>query len=188
MDLMLNLLIVLLVIIPLFNQKIDIKLIVFDYIQILKNDNTKKTSIFDIISFVVIPIAISILLVLHLDYEVDFSIAQSLMTVFSLIAAMLFTFLAIFISKEDEASSSKKKQVIKETSSAIGYSIMLSILLCIILVFVSSGIYILSVKVTSIITLSMSLMLFFNVFVILKRVFLVFSHTKWILVWRCQTL
>lgn len=161
------------------NQKLNIFSVIYNFILSLRNDNKEKISWFDILTFIAIPIVLSIIFVLEFDFQVDKNISQTLLTVFSLIAAMLLSFFAILVSQNDVENNKDRIKVIKETASAIGTAVILSLINSVLLLFVSVDKYLINQTITSIIILGFMFMVFIEIIYVIKRVFdIIYSKNK----------
>ena len=86
-----------LLLIIVFNPKIQLTRIFVEQFKVYKNDKTHKISMFDILSFLIAPICISILTSVSLPYEKVATSAGTIMTVFSIVATLLLSFLALLV-------------------------------------------------------------------------------------------
>jgi len=82
-----------------FNKKVCLTQLFIKQIQVLKNDRTKKFSIWDLMRFIVFPIIISALITFGLSYQISVELAETLTTVFSLVFTILFGFAAVIVEK-----------------------------------------------------------------------------------------
>ena len=87
--------ILLLLVIVLFNSKINVSKIIKNHYGSYRNDKNDKVSKFDYFVFEIIPIVISAMLVWGIDYRVEDE--SVFLTVFSIFTALLFTFLAMLV-------------------------------------------------------------------------------------------
>ena len=106
-----------LLLIIVFNPKIQLTRIFVEQFKVYKNDKTHKISMFDILSFLIAPICISILTSVSLPYEKVATSAGTIMTVFSIVATLLLSFLALLVDKS--TTNQKEKEVIDQTLSLI---------------------------------------------------------------------
>ena len=92
-----------------FNRKIRLWKIFVEQFKVYKNDKTQKTSCFDIVSFIVSPIVLSVLIARLLPYKDVVESSGTIITVFSIIATLLLSFLALLVDKS--TSNQKEKDV-----------------------------------------------------------------------------
>lgn len=114
-----------LLLIIVFNPKIQFTRIFVEQFKVYKNDKTHKISMFDILSFLIAPICISILTSVSLPYEKVATSAGTIMTVFSIVATLLLSFLALLVDKS--TTNQKEKEVIDQTFVTISVDIVYSI-------------------------------------------------------------
>ena len=111
-----------LLLIIVFNPKIQLTRIFVEQFKVYKNDKTHKISMFDILSFLIAPICISILTSVSLPYEKVATSAGTIMTVFSIVATLLLSFLALLVDKS--TTNQKEKEVIDQTFVTISIDIV----------------------------------------------------------------
>lgn len=127
-------------------KKMDVKQIVKDHIKTLKNSNSNKLNISEILFFFIFPLILSLLLTWKkILSSGDMS---SVITAFSIFAGLLFNLLVLTLDmvrkikngrmeEQDASSQNIKEQLIKETYTNISFCIMLSLaLLCLSFFFV----------------------------------------------------
>ena len=132
--------ILLLLVIVLFNSKINVSKIIKNHYGSYRNDKNDKVSKFDYFVFEIIPIVISAMLVWGIDYRVEDE--SVFLTVFSIFTALLFTFLAMLVplkSKKSESADAKVNyekflKCIKQTYDSVSYLILISIVVIVVLV------------------------------------------------------
>lgn len=168
--------IVFLTVIMLFlNKKVNLFRLFVRQIQVFKNDRTNKFSIWDLICFIIIPIAISALIVFGLPYQVDVKLAEILTTVFSLVFTILFGFAAVIVEKSEDTNT-KRKRVVGETFVSIVSSTALSLLAAVnslVLIKIRSG---LAASILSFILLSVSFIVVMLLLMITKRTFVIYCE------------
>lgn len=129
MKVLLYCIVIFLMITIIFNPKINGFYVLKKQFTVYRNDKTKKVSKFDIISFVVAPLILSVVFSIIIDFEFILESRDILTTVFSLVATILFSFLAMLVNKEKNEKTGK---VIEETyisiSSTIEYSVFVVIM------------------------------------------------------------
>ena len=164
-----------LLLIIVFNPKIKLTRIFVEQIKVYKNDKTHKISMFDILSFLIAPICISILTSVSLPYEKVATSAGTIMTVFSIVATLLLSFLALLVDKS--TTNQKEKEVIDQTFVTISVDIVYSIFVVMLFVlpdFIEFTDIIEKIFVGVVAFLIIKILL--NVFMILKRVHAILSN------------
>lgn len=165
-----------LLLIIVFNSKIQLTRIFVEQFKVYKNDKTHKISMFDILSFLIAPICISILTSVSLPYEKVATSAGTIMTVFSIVATLLLSFLALLVDKS--TTNQKEKEVIDQTFVTISVDIVYSIFVVMLFVlpdFIEFTDIIEKIFVGVVAFLIIKILL--NVFMILKRVHAILSNT-----------
>lgn len=164
-----------LLLIIVFNPKIQLTRIFVEQFEVYKNDKTHKISMFDILSFLIAPICISILTSVSLPYEKVATSAGTIMTVFSIVATLLLSFLALLVDKS--TTNQKEKEVIDQTFVTISVDIVYSIFVVMLFVlpdFIEFTDIIEKIFVGVVAFLIIKILL--NVFMILKRVHAILSN------------
>lgn len=164
-----------LLLIIVFNPKIQLTRIFVEQFKVYKNDKTHKISMFDILSFLIAPICISILTSVSLPYEKVATSAVTIMTVFSIVATLLLSFLALLVDKS--TTNQKEKEVIDQTFVTISVDIVYSIFVVMLFVlpdFIEFTDIIEKIFVGVVAFLIIKILL--NVFMILKRVHAILSN------------
>lgn len=165
-----------LLLIIVFNPQIQLTRIFVEQFKVYKNDKTHKISMFDILSFLIAPICISILTSVSLPYEKVATSAGTIMTVFSIVATLLLSFLALLVDKS--TTNQKEKEVIDQTFVTISVDIVYSIFVVMLFVlpdFIEFTDIIEKIFVGVVAFLIIKILL--NVFMILKRVHAILSNT-----------
>lgn len=164
-----------LLLIIVFNPKIQLTRIFVEQFKVYKNDKTHKISMFDILSFLIAPICISILTSVSLPYEKVATSAGTIMTVFSIVATLLLSFLALLVDKS--TTNQKEKEVIDQTFVTISVDIVYSIFVVMLFVlpdFIEFTDIIEKIFVGVVAFLIIKILL--NVFMILNRVHAILSN------------
>ena len=164
-----------LLLIIVFNPKIQLTRIFVEQFKVYKNDKTHKISMFDILSFLIAPICISILTSVSLPYEKVATSAGTIMTVFSIVATLLLSFLALLVDKS--TTNQKEKEVIDQTFVTISVDIVYSIFVVMLFVlpdFIEFTDIIEKIFVGVVAFLIIKILL--NVFMILKCVHAILSN------------
>ena len=79
------------------NKKVRVLPVLMKQLQVFKNAKTNKISIWDIICFVILPIALAVLIAIGFGCVIDNSLAGVLTTVFAFVFTVLFGFSAILV-------------------------------------------------------------------------------------------
>ena len=79
--------------------------------QYYPNDNTKKTSLYNIVSFILIPVALSVIVAFSLPYDELSDASDTIITVFSIVATLLLSFLALLADKS--TTNPTEKELVK---------------------------------------------------------------------------
>lgn len=164
-----------LLLIIVFNPQIQLTRIFVEQFKVYKNDKTHKISMFDILSFLIAPICISILTSVSLPYEKVATSAGTIMTVFSIVATLLLSFLALLVDKS--TTNQKEKEVIDQTFVTISVDIVYSIFVVMLFVlpdFIEFTDIIEKIFVGVVAFLIIKILL--NVFMILKRMHAILSN------------
>ena len=157
-----------------FNPKVQLTKIFVEQFKVYTNDRTKKLSTYVFVSFRAAPIALSVVVALSLPYEEMSKASGTIITVFSIVATLLLSFLALLVDKS--TTNSKEKEVVKQTFVTITVDIVYSIfvvLLFAIPYFIELNTIFEKIFVGIVAFLIIKILL--NVFMILKRVFAVLS-------------
>ena len=157
-----------------FNPKVQLTKIFVEQFKVYTNDKTRKISPYDIVSFIVAPIVLSVIVALSLPYEEMSKASETIITVFSIVATLLLSFLALLVDKS--TTNSKEKEVVKQTFVTITIDIIYSIF--VVLLFAIPyfiGLSAIFEKIFVGIVAFLIIKILLNVFMILKRVFAVLS-------------
>ena len=158
------------------NKKVRVFQVLKNQIKVFKNAKKNKTSIWDIICFVIFPIVLAVILVIGLDYEINETLAGVLTTVFAFVFTVLFGFAAIIVGKLDSKNELEKK-VVEETFISIMSATVLSLIsvICsIIVVKIETG---WAVSLVSAIVYSVSIMTIMLLLLVAKRTFIIYDDT-----------
>ena len=170
-----------------FNPKIHIFNIIKGHFSTYRNDNTGKVSLVDYLSFLFLPIIISYYITFISD--IVLSKVDVLLTVFSIFTALLFNFLMLIIQVKEKISAEKEELVDKvnldkyykcvdQTYYNVSFAILLSIMAIILLWIISilpNKEITLVLQITSAVTETVMIMFFFDLIMILKRVFAIYD-------------
>lgn len=112
--------------IAIINPKTRLLRVIVEQIKIYKDDRTGKYYWLDFLTFIIAPIVIAIIIALNLPLSEIVQQAGTIITVFSLIATLPLSFLALFIDKI--LQTKKEQDVAKEAFVSITIDILYSIL------------------------------------------------------------
>lgn len=112
--------------IAIINPKTRLLRVIVEQIKIYKDDRTGKYYWLDFLTFIIAPIVIAIIIALNLPLSKIVQQAGTIITVFSLIATLPLSFLALFIDKI--LQTKKEQDVAKEAFVSITIDILYSIL------------------------------------------------------------
>lgn len=166
--------IIILIIIALLNPKLQLKKLFRAQFQIYKNDKNGKIFWFDIVTFFIIPILISIISAIYLPITAISKYSDTTITIFSLIATVLLSFVAILVDKKFKKE--KENELLNETIVTIITDIVYSI--SIVALVVLPKIVLLSVifkKIILGIIVFLIIKIAFGMFMILKRVYVIIN-------------
>lgn len=159
------------------NKKVRVLPVLMKQLQVFKNAKTNKISIWDIICFIILPIALAVLIAIGFGCVIDNNLAGVLTTVFAFVFTVLFGFAAILVGKLD-SNNEIEKQVVGETF----VSIMTSNILSLISAVLSIAIIITNNEtaglVLSIFIYSFSFMIIMLLLMISKRTFIIYCSNK----------
>ena len=163
----------------LFNPKIRVTRIIKGHFDSLRNDKTGKRSLWDLATFLILPMSIAAYLCFFNEIVIDASDINVLLTMFSIFAALLFNFLMLIIQVKETPATSRKvnlekyQKCISQTYYNVSFTTLLSvsaiILLWIISIWDSPGLII--SRVVSWITMTIIIMFFIALLMVLKRIF-----------------
>ena len=159
------------------NKKVRVFSVLIKQLQVFRNAKTGEISIWDILCFILMPIALAVVCVLGFGYVIDAELAGVLTTVFAFVFTVLFGFAAILVGKM-ESSNKIERQVVGETF----VSIMSSNILSLIATIISVAIIIKKNEtvnvILSICIYSFSFMLIMLLLMISKRTLIIYCSNK----------
>ena len=162
-------------VIVLLNPKTRLLRVILEQIKIYKNDGTGKYYWLDFLTFILAPIGISIIVAVNLPLLKIVEHAGTIITVFSLIATLPLSFLALFIDKI--LRSEKEKEIAKEVFVSITIDIVYSMLvIAIVIVSAFIDVTLLIEKCIVGIICFMVIKIALNILMILKRVFAIWDN------------
>lgn len=150
-------------------------------LKVFKNAQTQKTSIWDIVCFIVLPIMLSVVIVFGLGCVISTSIAQVLAIIFAI--TFLFGYMATLMMKIVRTHDDSESLLCKEVSEDIFVTIMTSSILSLMATILSIAILITSPNIIRLITCILSMCVFSLAFMIImlllmviKRTFIIYSE------------
>ena len=154
----------------LISRKASVFKIVAEQFKIYKNDRTGNYYWLDIITFIIAPALIGVIVALNLPLSKITNNADTVITVFSLIATLPLSFLAMLIDRI--MKNKKEEEVAKETFVSITVDIVYTIVIIGLVVFarltpLADFVEKIFVGLIAFLTVKMIL----NILMILKRVF-----------------
>jgi len=157
------------------NRKINFAVVFVEQLRVFKDNRTKKVSPWDIVSFILCPIFLSLVLVIWYDFSINKELAQILTTAFSLIFTLLLAFETIIVSKKNSTNDIEREVIGQTFVSAVSASIfaLVGIILSIMIVFVS-GVF--ARRVFTALILILSFMTIMFLLMIIKRTFKIFMN------------
>ena len=166
-------LVVVCILVMLFNRKINVAKVLFEQLKVFRNNRTQKTSFWDILSFIICPILLSLIMVFWHEFYIDNELAQILTTSFSLIFTLMLAFETILVSKKDSKNVVEKEVISQTFISVVSASIfsLTGIILSITIMFASNCTVI---KILTAIMLVLSFMTVMLLLMIIKRTFKIF--------------
>ena len=169
--------IIILFLVSIINKKLSVFKIIWQQFSIYKNDKTKKKSWYDIFTFFVNPAAISVLLLFVINYKFLIGFSELIITVLSVVATILFSFLTLLIEKNNKDKNEKVTQVSNETYISIIMTILYSLIaliLTICLLLLPDKI--LLFQIFNCLIYYFIIKIVFNILMILKRMFLLLNN------------
>ena len=166
-------------------SKINILKIIVDHFETHKNYTNGKTNISELILFYVLPIAVALYLVLTGIYFKE-SIVDILITSFSIFTALLFNLLLLVFDiirrnsdnngNEDQRKVKLKNTLLKQVYSNISYSILISIISLLLLLFLQVVSNEVVCKIINFVVFFMALNFILTLLQILKRIHILLSN------------
>lgn len=156
-----------------FNKKVSLIRLLISQLKVFKNDQVGKYSIWDMICFFAIPMAVSVLIVFGIPYQMSAKLAEVLTTVFSLVFSILFGFAAV-IMERSASNNLKKKQVVNETFVSIVTTTVLSLIAAIVSIFLSQIENDKIISILSVVLFALSLMIVMLLLMITKRTLVIY--------------
>lgn len=113
--------------VALFNSKLSIWSVILKQKDIYKNHSTKKYSIFDYYVFFAVPLIFGVVMSFSLSINILIDNASTIITIVSIVAAVLLAFLGIIIDKSKHDNETVR-QVVKETFITITLNIIYALI------------------------------------------------------------
>ena len=161
-------------------SKINVSSIISDHFKTLKNNDTNKTSFVDIGIFVLLPIVVA-LIFFCLDISLSESLVNILIAAFSIFVGLLLNLLMLvydIVNKNYERQGVKEKPLrkiyLKQIFSNISFTVFLSIIIIISLLFTFPENYIIKC-VSSLVSVFLMSQFLLTLLMILKRVHVLLS-------------
>ena len=163
------------ILVMLFNRKINVVKVFVEQLKIFKNNRTQKVSFWDILSFIVCPLLLSLIMVTWYEFSIKKELAQILTTAFSLIFTLLLAFETILVGKKNSTNEVEREVINQTFISAVSSSVftLTGIILSITIMFVSNGI---TIKILTTIILTLSFATVMLLLMIIKRTFKIFMR------------
>lgn len=148
------------------------------FVKYNKNTSKQQTSIIDVLSFIVAPIAISSLLVWGFGFVFEIEVANLLITVFSIIFTVLFGFISVLVGKTN-STNKIERQLVSETFTSIVSAMLLYIISAIFLIiYVSAKRHVIFDSLISNLVIWFSIVSILLLLMITKRSFVIFSKAN----------
>ena len=147
------------------NRKTRVTQILAAQLRVFRNANTCKTSIWDIICFVVMPVIVAIIISFALGWEINSDTVTGILALILVLIATALEFM--FLARRTESDNKVKKQVMDETFVLSLFTAILSIV--VLEVYDSIAKRILTACIYSAV-----LMIAMLILMILKRIFALF--------------
>lgn len=151
------------------NPKIQLHKVFLSQLKVYTNDKTGKIYWFDIVTFILIPIVVSVFVGLQLPISTVSKYSDTVITIFSLIATVLLSFVAILSDKDFEKQN--RKEIVKETIITINLNTIYSMLVVSLVVLPKLiALSLIFKKIVFITIIFLIVKIAFNMLMILKRV------------------
>jgi len=159
------------------NRKINVVSVFVEQLRVFKDNRTKKISRWDIISFMVCPIFLSLVLVIWHEFSINKELAQVLTTAFSLIFTLLLAFETILVSKKNSTNDIEREVISQTFVSAVSASIfaLAGIILSMMIMFIADACML---RIFTTLILVLSFMTIMLLLMIIKRTFIIFMNTN----------
>lgn len=153
------------------NRKAKVTQILAAQLRVFRNAKTRKTSIWDSICFVVMPVIVAIIISFALGWEIN---SDTFTGILALILVLIATALEFMFLARRTESDNVKKQVMDETFVSILTSNVLSLFTAILSIVVLEVYDSIAKKILTACIYSAVLMIAMLILMILKRIFALF--------------
>ena len=163
---------VIIALVMLFNRKTRVTQILAAQLRVFRNAKTRKTSIWDSICFVVMPVIVAIIISFALGWEINSDTFTGILALILVLIATALEFM--FLARRTESDNKVKKQVMDETFVSILTSNVLSLFTAILSIVVLEVYDSIAKKILTACIYSAVLMIAMLILLILKRIFALF--------------
>lgn len=162
---------VIIALVMLFNRKTRVTILAAQ-LRVFRNAKTRKTSIWDSICFVVMPVIVAIIISFALGWEINSDTFTGILALILVLIATALEFM--FLARRTESDNKVKKQVMDETFVSILTSNVLSLFTAILSIVVLEVYDSIAKKILTACIYSAVLMIAMLILMILKRIFALF--------------
>ena len=163
---------VIIALVMLFNRKTRVTQILAAQLRVFRNAKTRKTSIWDSICFIVMPVIVAIIISFDLGWEINSDTFTGILALILVLIATALEFM--FLARRTESDNKVKKQVMDETFVSILTSNVLSLFTAILLIVVLEVYDSIAKKILTACIYSAVFMIALLILMILKRIFALF--------------
>lgn len=160
------------ILVMLFNRKTRVTQILAAQLRVFRNAKTRKTSIWDSICFVVMPVIVAIIISFALGWEINSDTFTGILALILVLIATALEFM--FLARRTESDNKVKKQVMDETFVSILTSSVLSLFTAILSIVVLEVYDSIAKKILTACIYSAVFMIAMLILMILKRIFALF--------------
>ena len=154
------------------NRKTRVTQILAAQLRVFRNAKTRKTSIWDSICFIVMPVIVAIIISFALGWEINSDTFTGILALILVLIATALEFM--FLARRTESDNKVKKQVMDETFVSILTSNVLSLFTAILSIVVLEVYDSIAKKILTACIYSAVLMIAMLILLILKRIFALF--------------
>lgn len=165
---------VIIALVMLFNRKTRVTQILAAQLRVFRNAKTRKTSIWDSICFIVMPVIVAIIISFDLGWEINSDTFTGILALILVLIATALEFMFLARRTETESDNKVKKQVMNETLVSILTSNVLSLFTAILSIVVLEVYDSIAKKILTACIYSAVLMIAMLILMILKRIFSLF--------------
>lgn len=163
---------VIIALVMLFNRKARVTQILAAQLRVFRNAKTRKTSIWDSICFIVMPVIVAIIISFDLGWEINSDTFTGILALILVLIATALEFM--FLARRTESNNKVKKQVMDETFVSILTSSVLSLFTAILSIVVLEIYDSIAKKILTACIYSAVFMIAMLILMILKRIFALF--------------